>query len=249
MHVSIISTSVILCIIDAVFWVFCISICNFELVTFYILTSSFYAFLLYQLYYFATLLCVQIFSVDSSYSNNTQWPESQLNAIFSTDASFISDTSTSNTSACNTSETKYGILATPLRDDEKWVTFEHYCQQHPVNSAAVGLLQSGEGVGASVGSNAAACTATGNSSAIPPSAHTRSLLCIAEFLFVFAREPIGDSTAECVVQLHGVLSQGSHYYCCLSGSSDCALHMCVAPHSDPYMGRQVKCYRRKLLYS
>lgn len=189
--------------------------------------------------------------MDSSYSINTLWAESQLDVMFDIFG-------TANSSSMNIIAAAEGEEG----EDENWLTFAQYCQLHPENTAANNVLKSGDfllGAGHGGGSNSSggdgdSDQAASNSSIckIPGTANTRSPLCIAELLFVFHDSDITESgigpetdtssqrTTESVVQLHGVLSQGSHYCCCLSGSAKSAVHLCVAQRSDPYIGRQVR---------
>lgn len=171
---------------------------------------------------------LQIISADSSYSINTQWPLSQLQALFPSNSNIIIDDSA-----------VAPVLPAPA-EEEEWLSFTEYM----IRYHACSHTNSNNSVDCSV------CT----DNLIPAAADTRCPRCIAELLFVCgdsAHCTNSDGTSAYPGYVHGVLSQGSCYVSALNDISggDRAGYDMQAVSVGCEVGTRCKCIANVLLVS
>ena len=184
-----------------------------------------------------SIICTQIISADSSYSINTKWPVSQLDALL----------------LLPRDRATLPVQLPAVSEDEEWLSVDDYRARTPTATCGDS-------------SRSAHVTSGADSAAVPASADTRSADCISELLFCFpSLSHISDvaasaasaasvdfvSSAVAVVDgssigfVQGVLSLGSAYLSTLGNpyaNNALAAHISISgasPLQDPYIGREV----------
>ena len=207
---------------------------------------------------------LQLISVDSSYSINTLWPESQLLAMYggngtTTSKQRVKSRDNENSSPSLPPQFSAATVSVTLKD-AVWITYDNFMRKYP-HLAAVATTNNGNAVDNNT------CATITSATPIPAAAETRNKQCITEMLFSFASdEAAAEAGAEAcagttdaenttslaspvaspssTVELHGVLSQGSYYSCTLPPYAYTSyMHISIGSNDNyatKYVGQQVR---------